>query len=198
MKSRPNEGVKALDFGLAKALRGRNLRRAEPRSSYVADVHRIGYVWSASFMGTPLHMAPEQARGRAVDPVVPMSGRLVPCFYEMLTGAPAPSAATRSRHVLAAVLRQDVDWTALPASHPAAFGAALVERCLDCDPKTRLRDVGEARVALSRVHESASSLDRTGKSRSRRRNGPRWSSRLARSPPGPPRRSPSRSRWGCG
>ena len=49
---------------------------------------------------------------------------------------------------LAAVLRQDVDWTALPASTPAPV-RRLLARCLDRDVKRRLRDIGEARIVLA-------------------------------------------------
>ena len=48
---------------------------------------------------------------------------------------------------LAAVLRQDIDWTALPASTPASV-RRLLGRCLDRDGRRRLRDIGEARIVL--------------------------------------------------
>ena len=48
---------------------------------------------------------------------------------------------------LAAVLRQDIDWTALPASTPASV-RRLIARCLDRDVRRRLRDIGEARIVL--------------------------------------------------
>ncbi len=48
---------------------------------------------------------------------------------------------------LASVLRQDVDWTALPASTPAPV-RRLIARCLERDVKRRLRDIGEARIVL--------------------------------------------------
>ena len=48
---------------------------------------------------------------------------------------------------LAAVLRQDIDWTTLPASTPASV-RRLIARCLDRDVRRRLRDIGEARIVL--------------------------------------------------
>ena len=101
-------------------------------------------------LGTAAYMAPEQARGRAVDKRADIwAFGVVLC--EMLYGPPA----LRGRHVpdvLAAVLRQEIDWQPLPADTPARV-RTLLERCLDRDPKTRLRDIGEARVALSRGDE---------------------------------------------
>src|SRR5207253_1112331 len=52
--------------------------------------------------------------------------------------------------VLAAVLRQDVEWTALPAGVPLRL-RRLLERCLERDVKQRLRDIGEARVEIGRL-----------------------------------------------
>ena len=49
--------------------------------------------------------------------------------------------------MLAAVLRQDIDWTKLPPSTPASI-RRLLQRCLERDPKRRLRDIGEARIAV--------------------------------------------------
>ena len=67
-------------------------------------------------------------------------------LYEMLTGQRAFEGDDVS-DTLAAVLRQDVDWTALPASTPAPV-RRLIARCLDRDVKRRLRDIGEARIVL--------------------------------------------------
>ncbi len=55
--------------------------------------------------------------------------------------------------MLAAVLRQDIDWSALPSDTPPRL-RRLLERCLDRDVKQRLRDIGEARIALGSAIES--------------------------------------------
>ena len=65
----------------------------------------------------------------------------------MLTGD-APVRGRRVSDTLAAVLRQDIDWTALPAETPPRL-RRLLQRCLDRDAKTRLRDIGEARIVLN-------------------------------------------------
>ena len=67
-------------------------------------------------------------------------------LYEMLSGQRAFKGDDIS-DTLAAVLRQDIDWTALPASTPVSV-RRLIARCLDRDARRRLRDIGEARIVL--------------------------------------------------
>ena len=90
-------------------------------------------------------MSPEQARGRAVDKRADIWAFGV-VLFEMLTGKRLFDGETVS-DVLAAVLTREVDWTALPPDTPAGV-RRLLRRCLDRDPRTRLRDIGEARVAV--------------------------------------------------
>ena len=87
---------------------------------------------------------PEQARGRTVDKRADIWAFGV-VLYEMLTGGRLFDGETVS-DTLAAVLTTRPDWTALPA-HAAAC-ADCCERCLERDPKKRLRDIGEARFLL--------------------------------------------------
>jgi hypothetical protein len=74
---------------------------------------------------------------------------------------------------LAAVLKTDPDWSALPAEVPAAI-RRLLPRCLERDPKQRLRDIGEARVALSAPEEDAAPVAAIA-----RRGSGRWWAGLA-------------------
>ena len=87
-------------------------------------------------------MAPEQARGKTVDRRADVWAFGVVCF-EMLTGRRLFKGEGIS-DTMAAVLRQSIDFAALPAATPAAVRTLLV-RCLERDPKQRLRDIGEAR-----------------------------------------------------
>jgi serine/threonine-protein kinase len=64
----------------------------------------------------------------------------------MLTGRQLYTGDTISE-TLAAVLLKEPDLTGLPASTPAAI-RRLLRRCLDKDPHERLRDIGEARIAI--------------------------------------------------
>ena len=142
--------VKVLDFGLAKALApdpsGVDVS-ASPTISLTAAATQMGMV-----IGTAAYMAPEQAKGRPVDKRADIwaFGAVV---YELLTGR-RPFAGGDVSDTLAAVLRDRVDWTALPAETPAPL-RQLLERCLERDRKNRLRDIGEARFALDQLARAA-------------------------------------------
>src|SRR5499426_1423439 len=90
-------------------------------------------------LGTAAYMSPEQARGRAVDRRADIWAFGV-VLFEMLTGRRLFEGEDVS-DVLAAVLRQQPDWSALPAETPASV-RRLLRRCLERDPKKRLRDIG--------------------------------------------------------
>jgi serine/threonine-protein kinase len=90
-------------------------------------------------------MSPEQARGRTVDKRsdVWAYGALL---FEMLAGRRLFEGETAS-DVLASVLKSEPDWAALPAATPHRL-RHLIARCLERDPRRRLRDIGEARLGL--------------------------------------------------
>ncbi|HUF25168.1 MAG TPA: protein kinase [Vicinamibacterales bacterium] len=143
IKVRDDGTVKVLDFGLAKAL--------DPSAGSNPDLMNSPTITSpatqlGTILGTAAYMAPEQAKGRAVDKRADVWAFGV-VLYEMLTGQRAFEGEDIST-TLAAVLMRDPDWTALPAGTPPAL-AQLLRRCLERDPKLRLRDIGEARVLLS-------------------------------------------------
>ena len=96
-------------------------------------------------LGTAAYMSPEQAKGRAADKRSDVWA-FGAVLYEMLSGRRAFTGDDVS-DTLASVLRQDVDWTVLPASTPAPV-RRLIARCLERDVKRRLRDIGEARIVL--------------------------------------------------
>jgi len=91
-------------------------------------------------------MSPEQAKGKAVDKRADIWAFGV-VLYEMLTGRRCFDGEDIST-TLAAVLMRDPEWTALPKNIPPALDS-LIRRCLERDPKARLRDIGEARLLLS-------------------------------------------------
>ncbi len=96
-------------------------------------------------LGTAAYMSPEQARGKPVDKRTDIWA--FGCvLYEMLTGRRA-FAGDDVPELLVAVLSRDVDLQALPAGTPPRI-RRLVARCLDRDSRMRLRDIGEARVAI--------------------------------------------------
>ena len=133
--------VKLLDFGLAKALEG-EVAEADSQNSPTLTAAATG---AGVLLGTAAYMAPEQARGKRVDRRADIWA--FGCvLYEMLTGQKAFAGETTS-DVLAGVIRAEPDWAAMPASVPRRV-AELVRRCLQKDPKQRLRDIGEARIAI--------------------------------------------------
>ena len=102
-----------------------------------------------------LHAARE-AKGKAVDRRADIWA--FGCvLYEMLAGRRAFAGETIS-DVLAAVIRGEPDWTALPATTPVSI-RRLVRRCLNKDPRYRLRDIGDARVALEDVLNGEADAD---------------------------------------
>ena len=135
--------MKVLDFGLAKVL--------QPEAVAGDDVTTSPTITSPSMMqrgvilGTAAYVSPEQARGREADQRSDIWA-FGAVLYEMLSGRRAFQGDDVS-DTIAAVLRQDVDWSALDASTPAPV-RRLLARCLDRDTRRRLRDIGEARILL--------------------------------------------------
>jgi eukaryotic-like serine/threonine-protein kinase len=99
-------------------------------------------------MGTAAYMAPEQARGRTVDKRADIWAFGVVVF-EMLTGRRA-FAGDDISITLAAVMMNEPEWSALPASTPAGL-RRLLTRCLKKDPKARVRDIGDARLQIEEL-----------------------------------------------
>lgn len=144
IKITPEGKVKILDFGLAKVFQ-EEFVAADPSQSptLTAQMSRPGVI-----LGTAAYMSPEQARGKPLDKRTDIWA-FGAVLYEMLTARRAFAGETVS-DTLAAVLKTDPDWTALPKTTPLPL-LSLLRRCLDRDVKQRLRDIGEARVALLRI-----------------------------------------------
>ena len=155
VKLTPDGKVKVLDFGLAKAF-------ASDASGGRSDPSLSPTLTSAGtqaglIIGTAAYMSPEQAKGAIVDRRADIWAFGV-VLYEMLTGKQLFQGETISE-TLAAVLLKETELGDLPADTPPAV-RALIERCLTRDPKARLRDIGEARIALE--NPNASSLSSLG------------------------------------
>ncbi|MBI2215284.1 MAG: serine/threonine-protein kinase [Acidobacteria bacterium] len=141
-----DSNVKVLDFGLAKALEAEEADRDFSNSpTMVRAATHAGII-----LGTAAYMSPEQARGRKVDKRADIWAFGV-VLWEMLTGQRLFSGETVS-DTLAAVLTRRPDLTALPPDTPTAI-SWILERCLEPDPRKRLRDIGEARLAIERSHD---------------------------------------------
>ncbi|MGD1095488.1 MAG: serine/threonine-protein kinase [Bryobacteraceae bacterium] len=131
----PAGAVKVLDFGLAKA---GEQSSSDPQNSPTLTMSptRVGMI-----LGTAAYMAPEQARGKTVDKRADIwaFGCVV---YEMLTGKQLFHGENVS-DILAAVLKEEPDLDRVPAKV-----RRLLERCLEKDPKKRLRDIGDWALLL--------------------------------------------------
>jgi serine/threonine protein kinase/WD40 repeat protein len=133
--TRRDATVKLLDFGLAKA----------PDEDGGPDAPTAGETGEGVVLGTAAYMSPEQARGHAVDKRTDIWA--FGCvLYEMLTGKAVFRSQT-AQDTIAAVLHHDPDWTTLPSATPPNI-RRLLERCLQKDPKRRLRDIADARMEL--------------------------------------------------
>jgi len=133
--------VKVLDFGLAKVFAG--LDSGEESSETLpmgAAASREGVI-----EGTAAYMSPEQARGKTVDKRTDIWA--FGCvLYEMLTARP-PFRGESTSDTIAAILEHEADWSLLPAVTPPGI-RRLLQRCLEKDPKRRLRDIGDARLDI--------------------------------------------------
>jgi serine/threonine-protein kinase len=143
VKVRADGTVKVLDFGLAKALAPAEGAGAAADAMTSPAMTQMGVV-----LGTAAYMAPEQAKGKAVDKRADIWAFGV-VLYEMLTGRRLFAAEDISE-TLAAVLTRDVSLSSMPADIPARL-RALLRDCLTRDPKQRLRDIGDARRVLDQV-----------------------------------------------
>ena len=138
------EKVKILDFGLAKALADETQSVDSSHSPTITEAMTQPGV----ILGTAAYMSPEQAKGKAVDKRADIWA--FGCIlYECLTGKRAFEGETVTE-TLVAVLTREPEWEKAPAKV-----RPLLCRCLERDPKKRLRDIGEAMVWIENAPESA-------------------------------------------
>lgn len=148
IKVTSDDAVKVLDFGLAKAL------QADATATDISSSPTLTRMATQAgiILGTAAYMSPEQAKGKNVDRRTDIWA--FGCvLFEMLTAKPAFAGETVT-DVLAAVVRAEPDWSQLPSSTPAHI-RVLLRRCLQKDPRQRLRDIGDARISLEEVLSGA-------------------------------------------
>ena len=144
IKITPDDVVKVLDFGLAKALAGGadDVSGSDPANSptIASPATQAGII-----LGTAAYMSPEQARGKAVDTRADIWA--FGCvLYEMLTGKTAFAGESVSDTIVA-ILQREPDLSVVPASTPGSV-RRLLRRCLQKDVKRRLRDIADARMEI--------------------------------------------------
>jgi Tol biopolymer transport system component/predicted Ser/Thr protein kinase len=155
IKITPDGIVKILDFGLAKvAGSSQNSEESLANSpTMVSAATQAGII-----LGTAAYMAPEQARGVAVDKRADIwaFGLII---YELLTGDAVFKGHTVS-DTLASVIRDDPDWDKVPDRF-----RVLLRRCLEKDPKKRLRDIGDAMALMETGPVTSAEVSTPGSSR---------------------------------
>ena len=136
--------VKLLDFGVAKAMED-EAAVGDPASppTLTAGATKAGMI-----LGTAAYMSPEQARGKPVDKRADIWALGV-VLYEMLTGQRLFQGETIS-DTLAGVLKEEPKLDQVPAKVQR-----LLRRCLEKDPKKRLRDIGDAWELLEEAPANA-------------------------------------------
>jgi Tol biopolymer transport system component len=156
VKLTPAGEVKVLDFGLAKSDTGSGNSSGLDLSNSPTVAHQPA-TSAGMILGTAAYMSPEQARGRPVDRRTDIwSFGCV--LYECLTGHPLHMGETVS-DLIAHILKGEPDWKALPRETPPRL-RELLERCLQKDPRERLRDIGDARIELAHIRTHLQSGDR--------------------------------------
>src|ERR1035438_2997572 len=137
VKLTPEGKVKVLDFGLAKAFSGDTATEDmsnSPTLSMAATMQGV-------ILGTAAYMSPEQAKGKAVTKATDIWA-FGAVLYELLTGKQAFHGDDVT-DILAAVVRAELDWHALPDALPVKI-RDLLRRCLQKDKNQRLHDAGDA------------------------------------------------------
>ena len=142
IKLTPTGQVKVLDFGLAKLMEQETLASAMSMSPTLS----VQATNAGVILGTAAYMSPEQARGKTTDRRTDVWA--FGCvLFEMLTGRRAFDTGETVSDAIAAILRSEPDWSALPAETPSSI-RTLLRRCLQKDVQKRLPHIGVARIEI--------------------------------------------------
>ncbi|HYL35863.1 MAG TPA: protein kinase [Bryobacteraceae bacterium] len=140
--------VKLLDFGLAKAFTGPAAASSGVENSPTLT---LGATQMGMILGTAAYMAPEQAKGRAIDKRADIWAFAV-VLYELLSGERLFSGDDVAE-VLAAVIKEEPPLDKVPLKV-----RGLLRSCLEKDPKQRLRDIGDAWRQLEEAPKAAAEV----------------------------------------
>ena len=132
IKVTPVGTVKVLDFGLAKFSTPEPGATSENSPTLTMHATQAGVV-----LGTAAYMSPEQARGKVVDKRADIWAFGV-VLYEMISGKKLFEGEDLTE-TLASVVKDE------PKLEETPFEVRrLLKKCLQKDPKKRLRDIGDA------------------------------------------------------
>ena len=150
IKVRSDGTVKVLDFGLAKALDTAPEGDPSQSPTLTAAATQMGVI-----MGTAAYMSPEQARAKPVDKRADIWALGV-VLVEMLTGRKVFDGEDVSM-TLSSVLQREPDWSHLPPGLSPSL-AVFLRRCLEKDPRQRVHDVADVRLAIDGAFETGATL----------------------------------------
>jgi serine/threonine protein kinase/Tol biopolymer transport system component len=150
IKITPDDKVKVLDFGLARALspvHGTGSVRLQADLTHSPTLSMMG-TQAGMILGTAAYMSPEQAKGFPADQRSDVFA-FGTVLYEMLTGR-QPFSGDTAPDVLASVIVRDADLNALPRNLNPRL-KELIERCLEKNPKKRWQAVGDVRAEVEKI-----------------------------------------------
>jgi serine/threonine protein kinase len=157
IKLTPAGVVKILDFGLAKSA-DPGAAAASGSNPTISPTLSLEMTRAGMILGTAAYMSPEQARGKVVDKRTDIWAFGV-VLYEIVTGKRLFEGEDLTE-TLASVVKERPDLSGVPAKV-----RPLLERCLEKDPKKRLRDIGDMELLLVEASAPASpaTTSRSGK-----------------------------------
>ncbi len=151
VKVTPDDKVKVLDFGLAKAVADEptaGARQTGPDAAAYSPTLSMMATQAGVILGTAAYMSPEQAKGLPADHRSDVFS--FGCvLYEMLTGR-QPFQGETVPDVMASVLVRDPDLNALPPDLNPRL-PDLLKRCLEKHPKRRWQAVGDLRAEIEAI-----------------------------------------------
>jgi eukaryotic-like serine/threonine-protein kinase len=144
IKIAPDDNVKVLDFGLAKAMDSAAVAVDLSQSPTLSMTGTHAGV----ILGTAAYMSPEQAKGLAADHRSDVFS--FGCvLYEMLTGRVAfPGDSVPE--ILASILAREPDLTAVQSNLNPRI-VEVLRRCLDKAPRRRWQAAGDLRAELEAI-----------------------------------------------
>jgi eukaryotic-like serine/threonine-protein kinase len=137
VKITPDGKVKVLDFGLAKAFESESAMAALSNSPTLS----MAATNAGVILGTAAYMSPEQTRGKVVDKRADIWAFGV-VLYEMITGKQLFEGEDLTE-TLASVVKQQPDLSEVPPNV-----RRVLDKCLQKDPKKRLRDISSVALLL--------------------------------------------------